>query len=129
VLLCLDIDGLPAIQEKYGSALGDTLLRNLAKLLRGMLRESDTVARGSSGFLLLLPRTPKRAGVSVAERIRQRARGVLAAGGPSITVSLGAGESPQDGTAAETLLAAASEALEEAQRHGGDRVQPASAGG
>ena len=129
VLLWLDIDGLAAIREKYGSALADTLLRNVAKLLRGMLRESDTVARGSSGFLLLLPRTPKRAGVSVAERIRQRTRGVLAGGGPSITVSMGAGESPQDGATAETLLAAARQALEEAQRHGGDRVQPASTGG
>jgi len=125
VLLWVDIDGLDAIRQEYGAALGDTLLRNVAKLMRGMLRESDMVARGSTGFLLLLPRTPKRAGVSVAERIRQRARGPVAGRGPSITISLGVGESPQDGAVGEALLVAARSALDEAQRSGGDRVQAA----
>ncbi|HEV2359884.1 MAG TPA: sensor domain-containing diguanylate cyclase [bacterium] len=127
VVLWLDIDNFAAIREEYGAARADTLLRNLAKVLRGMLRESDLVARAPSGFLLLLPRTPRRAGASVAERIRQRARGVVAEGGPSITVSLGVSEAPQDGTAADALLAAAGEALEQARRHGGDRVQTAPA--
>lgn len=127
VLLWVDIDRLDAIREEYGAALGDTLLRNVAKLMRGMLRESDTVARGSTGFLLLLPGTPKRAGVSVAERIRQRARGAVAGRGPSITLSLGVGESPQDGAVGEALLVAARAALDEAQRSGGDRVQAAKA--
>lgn len=127
VLLCLDIDDFAAIRAKYDAAIGDTLLRNLAKLVRGMLRDTDTVARSSNGLLLLLPRTPKRAGVSVAERIRQRARTVVADGGPSITASLGVGESPQDGAVADALLAAAKEALHEAQRQGGDRVQAARA--
>lgn len=127
VLLCLDIDGFAAIREKFDVALQDTLLRNLAKLVRSVLRETDKVARSSSGLLLLLPRTPKRAGISVAERIRQRANTVVADGGPSITVSLGVSESPHDGAAATALIAAARGALQEAQRQGGDRVQAAGA--
>jgi diguanylate cyclase (GGDEF)-like protein len=126
-LLCLDIDGFAAIREKYDAVLQDTLVRNLAKLVRSVLRETDRVARSSSGLLLLLPRTPKRAGISVAERIRQRASTVVAESGPSITVSLGVSESPHDGAFAEALLAAARSALQEAQRQGGDRVQAARA--
>lgn len=126
-LLCLDVDDFEAIRETYGAALADTLLGNMARLLGGMLRESDTVALGSSGFLLLLPNTPKRAGLSVAERIRQRARGVIAAGGPPVTVSVGVAVWPQDGATAETLLTAAKDALENARRQGGDHVQPSRA--
>jgi diguanylate cyclase (GGDEF)-like protein len=125
VVLSLDIDDLSTIRDRYGAAVCDTLLRHLARVLRGMLRESDIVARASTGFLLLLPRTPKRAGLSVAERIRRRANGVVAEGGPAITVSLGVGESPKDGVGAATLVDAVKAALEEAQRRGGDRVHTA----
>ncbi|HKX19424.1 MAG TPA: sensor domain-containing diguanylate cyclase [bacterium] len=120
-LLGLNIDGLPRISDRYGPATCDTLLRKVAKILQGMLRESDVVARGSVGFLILLPRTPKRAGSGVAERIRRRVTGVLVDGGPSLTVSVGLSSS--DGrTAADTLLGGVIEALEEAQSSGGDRV-------
>ena len=120
-LLCLNIDGLPRISERYGPATCDTLLRKVAKILQGMLRESDVVARGSGGFLILLPRTPKRAGSGVAERIRRRVAGILVDGGPSLTVSVGFSSS--DGrTASDTLLTSVTQALEEAQSSGGDRV-------
>lgn len=125
-LLSLNIDGLPKISDRYGPATCDTLLRKVAKILQGMLRESDVVARGSGGFLILLPRTPKRAGAGVAERIRRRVTGVLVDGGPSLTVSVGLSSS--DGRiATETLLAGVTQAMEEAQSSGGDRVTAAAA--
>jgi diguanylate cyclase (GGDEF)-like protein len=122
-VLCVDVDRREAIRERHGEASGHAALRTLAKTLRAMFRESDVVARAESGFLILLPHTPKRAAVSVAERIRQRARTIAVNAGPPITVSIGVAEAPRDSSTGEELLAAARRALDEAKRGGGDRVE------
>jgi diguanylate cyclase (GGDEF)-like protein len=124
-LVCVDVDGLATVRRAQGEAPSHTILRTLARSLRAMFRESDIVARATHGFLLLLPHTPKRAAVSVAERVRQRARTIPLDPGPAITVSVGVAEAPQDGTTGDALLTAAQRALEAAQRRGGDCVEAA----
>ena len=124
-VLCLDVDNLTRIREEQGDTHGHAVLRALGKSLRAMFRESDVIARAPDGFLLLLPHTPKRAAVSVAERIRQRTRNIGAGTGAPITVSVGVAEMPQDSASGDGVLAAGRDALDRAKQRGGDRVEAA----
>ncbi len=101
--------------------LDNDCLVSLAKLLRGNVRSIDLVAslRGSR-FGLLLPHTGREAGV-LAERIVRTAGARLTVGEQPLTVSTGVASFPTNGRSSEELLFAASEALQEALRQGGNR--------
>jgi diguanylate cyclase (GGDEF)-like protein len=70
-VLMLDLDYFKKVNDTCGHAMGDTVLRELATLLAGLLRTTDTVGRwGGEEFIILLPRTGYRDGVAVAECLR-----------------------------------------------------------
>lgn len=72
VLIFLDIDNFKNINDTYGHAVGDDVLRQLAELLKNNVRESDTVARfGGEEFIILLPKTSVKEGYVFAERLRK----------------------------------------------------------
>src|SRR5688500_9849294 len=72
-VLFLDLDGLKAINDRYGHRAGSEALRDLAGVIRDELRESDTGARwGGDEFTIIAPKTTKAAAVLFAERIRTR---------------------------------------------------------
>ena len=75
-LALVDIDHFKAVNDRYGHALGDEVLRVLARVLARELRGGDGVARiGGDEFCVLLSRTaPQRAAV-VAERLRRAVAG------------------------------------------------------
>ena len=73
VILC-DIDHFKRINDTYGHASGDAVLRSFAELLRHMTRDGvDSVVRyGGEEFLAILPGTDLDGGIHLAERLRTR---------------------------------------------------------
>ena len=71
-LVMLDVDHFKRVNDTYGHAVGDLVLRQLAKLAEVTLRPSDVFGRlGGEEFALLLPETTGSAAVIAAERLRQ----------------------------------------------------------
>ncbi|MGE8397766.1 MAG: GGDEF domain-containing protein, partial [Comamonas sp.] len=74
VLLMLDIDFFKSINDSWGHAAGDEVLKHLSTLLRQSLRlrNGDIAGRlGGEEFAILLPATDLRGGVQMAERLRE----------------------------------------------------------
>jgi len=72
--LMLDVDHFKSVNDRYGHAVGDQVLRGLAERCRSALRSIDVLGRyGGEEFAILLPHTERHSGAAVlAERIRQR---------------------------------------------------------
>jgi len=68
-----DIDFFKKVNDNYGHAAGDNILRNVSEKLKEDLRESDMICRyGGEEFCITLWNTNMSRGVEVAERIRQK---------------------------------------------------------
>lgn len=114
-LLYLDIDGFKVINDCLGHSVGDQLLQQIAKRLRGCAREEDTVARlGGDEFLIALgPIESYSDAALVAERITRELNPAFNLHGHSLTVTCSMGISifPAHGEDAETLIKNADAAM------------------
>ncbi|MBE9560948.1 MAG: GGDEF domain-containing protein [Proteobacteria bacterium] len=71
-MILMDIDNFKMINDKYGHAAGDTVLREIGKILLQRLRKSDVFARiGGEEFGMLLPLTTVNKAMQLAEELRQ----------------------------------------------------------
>jgi diguanylate cyclase (GGDEF)-like protein len=71
-LACADIDYFKNINDLYGHACGDIILKSLAEDISRTIRENDSVARwGGEEFLILMPATSEVQAVEMAERVRR----------------------------------------------------------
>lgn len=127
-LAFLDLDNFKYINDTFGHAAGDELLREVAKRLSDCARESDTVARlGGDEFLLILEDDNAGGGQQremgirhVGERIIQSfSKPFLLAGHElNITPSLGFAVYPKDGEDGDTLMRHADVAMYRSKRDG-----------
>jgi len=109
-LLLLDLDGLKAINDRFGHVIGSKALCRLADVLGNSGRDIDTAARfGGDEFALVLPETGEKAALSVARRICENLAHDQKR--PKLSVSVGTATYPSDGKTVETLLSAADVAL------------------
>jgi diguanylate cyclase (GGDEF)-like protein len=129
--LMLDSDSLKQVNDVHGHEAGNRLLQHMVKAMQGHLRATDIPARyGGDEFVIMLPDTPARGALEVAERIRHAVESVpfsTDAGRVSCTVSIGIASFPEDARSLEALLARADRALYEAKAAGRNRVVPHSA--
>lgn len=110
-LCCMDLDQFKVINDTCGHAAGDELLRQLALLLQGNLRESDTLARlGGDEFALLLENCTIADALAVADTFRAEVQRFRFKWGERIfTIGMSAGMvaiNRDSGTAASLLSAA-----------------------
>ena len=72
-LMMIDIDHFKDLNDRYGHLAGDAVLREIAKLLKEGVRETDTIARyGGEEFLIVMPDTHLDGAVHKAETLRKR---------------------------------------------------------
>jgi diguanylate cyclase (GGDEF)-like protein len=125
-VLMIDIDRFKSINDRYGHAVGDAALKDVATLLRIDLREVDRVGRfGGEEFVVMLPGSKLEQAQGVAERLRDAVgRNELASVVPPIrlSISIGVAEWIAEDLAASGLLMRADAALYLAKRTGRDRV-------
>jgi diguanylate cyclase (GGDEF)-like protein len=115
-LVMLDLDGFKLVNDRFGHAAGDDLLRDVATALRHAMRGQDTVARfGGDEFCVLAPETDERGADRLASRVTNAVRGV-SAGLETVAGSVGVAIFPADGVTVPDLMSAADERLLEAKR-------------
>ncbi len=125
-ILLLDIDFFKRVNDFHGHAVGDEVLRRLARRAQETLRGSDIFGRwGGEEFIVLLPATPLSQALEAGERLREAIAGLefTGEGGRSfgITVSVGVAQLVP-GETAETLTQRADKALYAAKTAGRNRV-------
>jgi diguanylate cyclase (GGDEF)-like protein len=110
----IDLDEFKPVNDGFGHAVGDDVLRGVAKRLEQTIRASDTVARyGGDEFVVLQPVIDEAAGIEeFRERITSALRRpiVVPAGSFSVGASIGVSVFPDDGLDAYTLVLRADEA-------------------
>ncbi|MGB3298240.1 MAG: EAL domain-containing protein [Phormidesmis sp.] len=123
----LDLDRFKNINDTLGHEAGDCLLQQVAKRLKGCLRNYDFVARwGGDEFTLLLSNLRSAEDVSsIAERLLQRLSAPFQVQGEElyVTASLGIALAPYDGEDGPTLLRNADAAMYQAKSQGRNNYQ------
>ena len=131
-ILVLDIDRFKAINDAYGHAAGDEVLKEFAARIRANARAIDVVSRiGGEEVVVVVPDTPLDGAQAVAERIRQRVeaepfvvQGMKRIG---VTVSIGVAARQAGDMTATEVLKRADDALYRAKQSGRNKVVAAAA--
>jgi diguanylate cyclase (GGDEF)-like protein len=111
-----DLDRFKRVNDLYGHARGDRVLKDSVTAIRSGLRGFDSLYRiGGEEFVIVLPRTTLAQGAEIAERVRA-ALELARPGGLDVTASFGVAASTED------VVAEADRALYAAKRRGRNRV-------
>jgi two-component system cell cycle response regulator len=125
-LIVTDIDHFKSVNDTYGHAVGDHVIRGLGEVLRGLKRETDVVGRfGGEEFCILCEETDAKGAIQLAERVREELRKRVfesEIGKLKVTASLGVAQFPDDAKTDKQLFELADKALYLAKQTGRDRV-------
>ena len=120
-LIFLDLDHFKHVNDSLGHRVGDTLLVEIAKRLRAVVRDKDTVSRlGGDEFILLLPGANAHGAARVAGKLQEASRQHYQIDHHELTMapSMGIALFPQDGTDFDTLTQSADVAMYRAKLDG-----------
>ena len=126
-LMMIDVDHFKRFNDTFGHDAGDTVLRELGKLLQTSVRACDIACRyGGEEFTLILPEASLNITLERAEQIRDSVKQlVIDYCGQSLgtlTLSIGIACYPDCGHSGEAVLKAADRALYQAKQQGRDRA-------
>ena len=120
--LMVDIDFFKSVNDRYGHATGDQVIKAVADVLKTCTRDSDLVGRyGGEEFCVVLPTLPTDKAAQVAERIRQSIE-KRSCSGVNITASLGVASLDETINKPDELINQADKALYAAKKSGRNRV-------
>jgi diguanylate cyclase (GGDEF)-like protein len=129
-VIYFDVDAFKAINDAFGHAAGDAVLREFSEVLRVHSRRDDIPCRtGGEEFCLVLPRTSREEAKHVAERVVAAVRAARLGPRHDLTVSAGVATSADSAGERECLVREADEHLMRAKREGRDRVVLGESGG
>ncbi len=122
-LIMFDVDRFKDVNDTFGHPVGDYVLKQVVKLVKGISRRSDSFSRwGGEEFLLLLPETSLENAVVFAEKIRACIYAYEFKYVGKVTVSLGVAEFSGETPLLDEVLHRVDKALYEAKNLGRNRV-------
>lgn len=125
-ILMLDLDYFKMVNDQHGHDVGDSVLKELAKVLTRSVRTSDLVIRyGGEEFLIILQDTVRELADSVAEKIRLAVEAMKIQAGATVlkkTISIGISDFPGDTETFWQAVKYADVALYRAKEEGRNRV-------
>jgi diguanylate cyclase (GGDEF)-like protein len=125
-VMVIDIDGLKAVNDSFGHHAGDSLIRQIAEIMRERVRTTDIVARLSGDeFAVLMPQTDTDGALQLGEDLRAQVAeaATLASDAESATISVGVtmfGGERDIGS--EAVLVAADQAMYRAKEEGRNQI-------
>ncbi len=126
-VMLFDIDHFKQVNDSYGHAAGDAVLKELAARVSDNVRDFDMVARyGGEEFMVIMPHTPPESALMVAERLRKRiADTPFQTPGReeplAVTVSIGVATTTDPAEEAASLVMRADQSLYQAKGAGRNR--------
>ena len=132
-VIMTDIDYFKTVNDTYGHATGDLVLKNVSSVIKHQLRDYDTAGRyGGEEFAIILPYTKVEEALMVAQRLRSAIENTridisklnpdISEKNISVTISLGLCEY-QSGDNGQVLLQKADKALYKAKEKGRNRAE------
>ncbi len=127
-LAMADLDFFKKINDSYGHAVGDEVLKAVSRMFEQSSRSTDLVARyGGEEFSVMMPETDMDAAIAFAEKLRRLVESTpidTQAGALHVTVSVGVATVPHRGIhAAKELIVSSDNALYRAKEGGRNQVQ------
>lgn len=121
-IVLIDLDFFKNVNDTYGHARGDSVLREFAGYLKSLFRQKDSVFRyGGDEFISILPNTDRDLAIRISQRFIDQCRSREFAQ-IRLTLSIGVSSLPEDGSDFNSLFDMADKNLYSAKRHGRDRV-------
>ena len=124
VMFC-DVDGFKGINDTYGHAAGDQVLRSIAVRIEGAVRSDDMIARiGGDEFLVILDGVHDLAeATEIAEKLREKVANPIPIPGGTVVATLSIGVTlAQTNENVDVLVARADEAMYQAKKAGSNQV-------
>jgi diguanylate cyclase (GGDEF)-like protein len=126
-VLMIDIDHFKRVNDLYGHASGDVVIRQVANIISDAVRTTDKVARfGGEEFVVLLRETDKAGAAVIAERIRKTVANTVFEPDSNrllATISVGVAEAEHADEDIDRTIERADQALYEAKSRGRNRVR------
>ena len=122
-VVMLDIDDFKKVNDVYGHGVGDSILSELADILRGAVRSSDIVCRiGGEEFAVIVPYAEVPHTLALAHRLAERLGAVDFELAGTVAISIGIAHGPEHAASPRELVACAEAAMMTAKARGKNQV-------